>query len=116
MEQTSDIRILDIIERQKRCGLCFVGSKRHVETTETNTNVETCDMNKPDNYLMYWDANNLYGWAMPQLLPYTDLEISDVDLETVLKTPDAKHEGYILKADLHVPDDIHDERRKTHLE
>ena len=31
LEQISDIRILDIIERMKRGGLCFVGSKRYVE-------------------------------------------------------------------------------------
>jgi hypothetical protein len=30
LELIHDIHILDIIERQKRGGLCFVGSKRHV--------------------------------------------------------------------------------------
>ena len=32
LKQIGDIEILDIIERQKRGGLCFVGSKRCVET------------------------------------------------------------------------------------
>lgn len=31
LEQNSDIKIPDIIERQKRGGLCFVGSKIHVK-------------------------------------------------------------------------------------
>ncbi|XP_055384556.1 uncharacterized protein LOC129614163 [Condylostylus longicornis] len=28
------------------------------------------DSNKPSEYITYLDANNLYGWAMFQLLPY----------------------------------------------
>jgi hypothetical protein len=48
LEQISDVKILDIIERQKRGGLCFVGSKRHVEAN--NRYVEGFDVNKPENY------------------------------------------------------------------
>ena len=55
----------------KTGGLCCVGLRRYVETN--NRYVENYDMNKPENCLMYWDATNLYGWAMPQLLPYNDL-------------------------------------------
>ena len=45
LEQISDIRIIDIIEKQ-RCGLCFVCSKRHVKANHTY--VENYDMNKPE--------------------------------------------------------------------
>ena len=110
LEQISDIRILDIIERMKRGGLCFVGSKKHVEVN--NRYVENSDINKPENYLMYWDANNSYGWAMSQLLPYKDLEFSDISLEDVLNTPDDNEEGYILEIDLHVPYEIHDKLKE----
>ena len=44
LEQISDVKILDIIERQKRGGLCFVGSKRHVEAN--NKYVERYDDKK----------------------------------------------------------------------
>jgi hypothetical protein len=62
--------ILDVIERQKRGGLCFVGSQRH--TVANNHYLENYDNTKPEDYIIYLDANNLYGWAMSQPLPFSD--------------------------------------------
>ena len=44
----NDVEILDIVERQKRGGLCFVGSKNYVEAN--NKHVENYDSNKPSKY------------------------------------------------------------------
>ena len=110
LELIHDPKILDIIERQKRGGLTFVGSKRHVKAN--NKYVEGYDKSKPDNSLMYWDANNLYGWAMSESLPYKDIEFSNVDLDTVLNTPDDDETGYILEVDLHVPKNTHDKLKE----
>ena len=52
--------------------------------------MENYDTNKRNRYIMYLDANNLYGWAMPQLLPtsnfkwLTDEEMEELD---VMMTP-----------------------------
>ena len=52
---------------------------------------------------MYWDANNLYGWAMIQDLPYggfkflNDKEINKSDLNSIGENSPI---GYILEADL----------------
>ena len=32
------------------------------------------DKNKGSSCIQYWDANNLYGWAMSQKLPVNDLK------------------------------------------
>ena len=57
-----------MVERMKRGGLCMVGSKRHVKAN--NEYIADYNPNKKSNYILYLDANNLYGWAMSQLLPY----------------------------------------------
>ena len=32
------------------------------------------NQNKKSPYLIYWGANNLYGWALPQKLPVENFE------------------------------------------
>jgi hypothetical protein len=102
-----DLKILNIIERMKRGGLCFVGSKRHVKAN--NKYIDDFDPKKPSDYLMYWDANNLYGWAMSQSLPYKDLEFEEhKKLEKVLETADDAEIGYIVECDISFPVELHD--------
>ena len=61
------------------------------------------DATKSNEHLIYWDANNLYGWAMSQPLPTGNFEwLSEEDTESFdLDTVDAFGEhGYILEVDL----------------
>ena len=107
LELISDPKILDIIERQKKGGLCYVGSKRHV--VANNHYFEDFNPEKPEDYLLYLDANNLYGWAMVQQLPYKDLKFdNDVPIETVLETSDDSETGFIIECDLIFPEELHD--------
>ena len=62
-----------MIARHKRGGLCYVGSKRYVQ--DNNKYLDNYDKTKPSNFIMYWDANSLYGWAMCQCLPYKYLKL-----------------------------------------
>ena len=47
-------------------GSISMESKRYAEAN--NHYVEGYDPEQPNNYLMYLDANSLYGWAMCQPL------------------------------------------------
>ena len=76
-----------------------------------NKYMKEYDEKVPSKYIMYLDANNLYGWAMSQYLPtgnfkwMTDKEISKIDLGKYKK--DGK-KGLILEVDLEYPKELHD--------
>ena len=70
LELITDLEVLKMYESMKRGGLCFVGTQRHVKAN--NKYLEGYAETKESNYIMYWDANNLYGFAMSQYLPYAD--------------------------------------------
>ena len=92
------------------------------------------DTAKPTSYIMYWDANNLYGWAMSQYLPigeYAWLEHDNAQWQRVRFNSDGygseteltakftpayiraiEHEaatGYMLEVDGHWPEELHDQ-------
>ena len=95
LELISDPKILDIFEKSKRGGLTFVGSKRYVKANNQHT--AGYDPKSKSTYLLYLDANNLYGWAMVQALPYKDIKFSnETTLETILETTDDAATGYMV--------------------
>ncbi|GFS70105.1 c2H2-type domain-containing protein [Trichonephila clavipes] len=62
---------------------------------------------KPQNFLLYLDANNLYGWAMSQYLPLNDF--TWVDFLDVDNIDENGEKGYILEVDLKYPESLHDD-------
>jgi len=61
------------------------------------------DKSKPSLYSMYYDANNLYGWAMSQKLPTHEFKwMSNKDLDNWRNMP------CILVVDLRYRDEFHD--------
>ncbi|XP_054713577.1 uncharacterized protein LOC129223038 [Uloborus diversus] len=61
-----------------------------------NKYMKDYNKDKESNYLMYLDANNLYGWAMSQYLPYGDFKWSQINID-VTQIPDDSDTGYILE-------------------
>ncbi|XP_011706813.1 PREDICTED: uncharacterized protein LOC105461989, partial [Wasmannia auropunctata] len=92
------------VERGIRGGLsqCF---KRYVRAN----NMQSYDPSKPLSYLMYFDVNNLYGWAMYQPLPYANFQwVNDIANFNVMNIALDSAIDYILEVDLDYPQHLHD--------
>lgn len=105
LEPLPNVGMLAFLKRAMRGGVTHC-TRRYA--TANNKYLSTYDENKTQSYLMYYDANNLYGWAMSQPLPYKDFQWVDVDTDFEV-APDSDV-GYFLEVDLMYPDDknIHD--------
>ena len=69
------------------------------------------DKNKESSFLMYVDANNLYGWAMSKKLPVDRFKWKD-DLtmftEHLVKSYDEESDAsYLLVVDVEYPKNLH---------
>ena len=97
----------------RRGGLAFAGSKRH--EFANNKYIPNYDPYETSNCIVYWDANNLYGSAMSEYLPYKDLRFDrSVAFQDKLKTADDNDIGYIVEVDLHFPIKLHDRLKEPH--
>ena len=76
-----------------------MASKRHAKAN--NPGVPGYDPSEEHNHIMYDDANNLYGWAMSQPLPYSGFKWVD-------KPPTEPGKGCILEVDLEYPVELHE--------
>ena len=61
------------------------------------------DSQKPSQYIMYLDANNLYGWAMSKPLPYKNFKWM-----TETESDQWQNRPCILEVDLEYPKELHD--------
>ena len=81
-------------------------SHRHTQANNPQMG-ESYDETEEHSYIMYWDANNLYGWAMSQPLPIADFEWSkERDVQKLIELygdPPANgiSKGCFVKCDLH---------------
>ena len=80
--------MLDDFVGAKRGGICGILGDRLVNGSES---IKT---------LWYIDANNLYGYAMMQKLPYKDFKYTITSLDTILNTPDDTDHGYYTDCDI----------------
>ena len=71
--------------------------------------MEEYNEDEESRYLMYLDANNLYGWAMSQPLPCGDFKwvknTDDIDINNYINN---EERGMVLEVDMEYPGELHD--------
>ena len=114
LELFTDLEMHLFVERGIRGGISMV-SKRYAKAN--NPLVPDYDESKPNSYIMYLDANNLYGWAMSKPLPKSDFKwkrVMPTEEEILNKKENAK-KGWILEVDLEYPAELHKEHNSYPL-
>ena len=106
LELITDIDMQLFIEKGLRGGISYI-AHRHAEAN--NKYMKNYDPDKPSSHIPYLDANNLYGWAMSQPLPYGGFKWINADdvfkSGKIIKWPDV---GRIYEVDLKYPKKLHD--------
>ena len=100
--------MLLMFEEGTRGGIC---QAVHRYVRANNKYMNNCDEDKELSYLVYVDANNLYGWSMCKKLPVSDLKyIDDISIftEDFIKNYDENNDkGYIIVVDVEYPRNLY---------
>lgn len=105
LEQLTDMDMYMFCERWKKGGVSVIS---HKHAKANNPYLPDYDEEKENSYIMQLDCNNLYGWAMCQMLPISGFQWADMttaDVESY--KPGAI--GFCLEVDLEYPKHLHDE-------
>ena len=112
LEFLTDENMLLLFEKGIRGGICEAVTKYK---KVNNKYMKNYDRNKLSNYLMYVDANNLYGYAMSKKLPYGNFKcIDDLSIFTddVIKNYNENRDtGYLLVVDVAYPQNLHESHK-----
>jgi len=109
LQLLTDIDMVLFIENGIRGGLSQV-SNRYAKANNPNMG-DSFNPEAPHHYLMYFDVNNLYGWAMNQCLPLREFQWVDITSKIDKywwRVADDAPTGYILEVDLEYPEEFHD--------
>jgi hypothetical protein len=104
-----------MVENGIRGGISCI-NHRHAKAN--NPYMSDFDKDQQRSYIMYQDANNLYGWAMSQYLPEKDFEWDEPVRfnETVIcQLNPSGTTGHIFEVDLEYPQELHDKHNQYPL-
>ena len=108
LELMTDIDMFQFIEKGLRGGISYIAN-RYVKAN--NKYMKDYDKKAPSKYIMYLDANNLYGWAMSQYLTtggFRWMTQKQIDKTNLAKYEVDSKKGLILEVDLEYPEELHD--------
>ena len=108
LELISDVDMFQFIEKGLRGGISNI---THRHGVANNKYMKSYNEDAPSKYIMYLDANNLYGWAMSQRLPtggFRWLPKKQLNKLELSKYKSESPKGIILEVDLEYPEKLHD--------
>ena len=108
LELMTDIDMFQFIEKGMRGGISYIANRY---CKANNKYTREYDEKAPSKYIMYLDANNLYGWAMSQYLPTGDfrwMTEKQIDNINLAKYDENSKKGFIAEVDLEYPKELHD--------
>ena len=108
LELLTDNDMLNMFEKGIRGRICQA-SYRYAKAN--NKYMKNYDKNKESSFLIYDDANNLYGFAMCKKLPVSDFKwVDDLSIftEDFIKNYDEEGDiGYLFVVDVEYPKSLH---------
>ena len=107
LELLTDPDMYLFVEEGLRGGISMISNRY---SKANNPYVPDYDPTKESSYVVYLDANILYGWAMSQPMPTGEFEwLSEHEISTfnVSEIPNDSETGYILDVDLSYPPELH---------
>ena len=116
LELLADVDMLLIIESGIRDGKC---ESVHRYAKASNKCMNNYDKSLKSSYLMYLDANNLYGWAMSKKVPVNGFKWEN-DLsrfnENFIKNDNENSDvGYFLEVDIEYPKQLWSYHKTYHF-
>ena len=108
LELMTDIDMFQFIEKGMRGGISYIANRYG---KADNKYMREYDEKASSKYIMYLDANNLYGWAMSQYLPtggfkwLTEKQINKINLA---QYNEDSNKGLLIEVDLEYPKELHD--------
>ena len=104
LELLTDVDMLLMIEAGIRGGMC---QSTHRYAKANNKYMKNYDKSIESSYLMYLDANNLYGWAMSKKLPVNGFkwenDLSRFNEDFIKNYNENSDIGYFLEVDVEYP-------------
>ena len=108
LELITDVDMLLMIEKGTRGGICH-SVYRHAK--ENNKYMKIYYKNNESSYIIYMDANNLYGYAMSKKLPVDSFEwvedLSKIDEDFIKNYDEDSDVRYFIEADVEYPKKLH---------
>ena len=100
--------MLEMTEKNTRGGISM-RSTRYAKAN--NKYMKDYNPDLKSSFIMYLDANNLYGWAMSQPLPVGEYKWENAEDFSEERIMNLKHDvkkGYMFEVDLDCPEELHE--------